>query len=95
MQVIELGLVLLYLGLILGDPLLVLGCELGVLLFELLDLPLPLVVPLVLKKLNLVFELLYNFFFLLKLPIDHAIRSKIARFAPTYSSDEILRIIAS
>ena len=77
-QIIELGLILLDLVLVLVDPLLILGRQLQLVFFELLDLPLPLIVALALKQLDLSLELLNHVILLLQLHVVEAFGGKIA-----------------
>ena len=73
MQVVKLGFIFLDFVFIFGDPFLVLGSKLSLVLLKLLNLPLPLVVSLALKQLNLSLQLLNSVIFLLELHIDHSL----------------------
>ena len=81
-QVVKLGLVLLDLFLILGDPFLVFCGKFDFVLLKLLNLPLPLVIALGLKQLNLGLKLLDYVVFLLQLhrmePLSSEITTLIA-----------------
>ena len=78
-QVIELGFVLLDLLFVLCDPLLVLGSQLDLIFFKLLDLTLPLIVALALQQLYLGFELLDDVVLLIELDaVDPLGRGEVA-----------------
>ena len=94
-QVIELGLVFLYLFLVLGDPLLVLGLKLELVLLQLLNLLFPLVVTLGFQELNLGLQLLNDIVLLLQLHVDHTLRVEVAALVPVDSRDQVSRDVPS
>ena len=94
-EVVELGLVLLDFLLVLGDPFLVFGGKFDFIFFQLLDLSFPLIVAFRLKQLNLSLQLLNNVVFLIELHRVEPLSCKVTALVAIYGGKKIFGVVAA